>query len=180
MTLGPYLAQSDEHQRLAWIGDSTLQILVDSAVTEGRALVMRAETTNGSGSPIHVHDGEDEIFILLEGTITVWVGNERREMAAGAVAFLPRHIPHAYVVTSRRAAILEVITPGGIEAAFREAGWDTRQPIPPGWSCTPAAVGQAMAKLGCRILGPPPSADDGPLTESGHYTARDDPAGGTS
>jgi hypothetical protein len=60
--------------------------------------------------------------------------------------------------------ILEVIAPGGLERAFREAGWDLHTPPPEGWACTPDAVATAMAKLGCTILGPPPgSAGDNPI-----------------
>lgn len=163
MTLAPYLAQADEHDTLAWIGTSTLRILAGEALTEGRLLIMTAESAHGDGAPVHVHSHEDEVFVLLEGTVTVWVGQERRELRPGAVALLPRDIPHAYTVTSPRAKILEIVTPGGLEVAFREAGWNTRQPAPEGWSCDPALVARAMAKLDCHILGPPLTAEHGPL-----------------
>ena len=53
---------------------------------------------------------------------------------------------------------------GGLEQAFRGAGWDLHTPAPEGWACTPAPVATAMAKLGCAILGPPPgSAGDNPI-----------------
>jgi len=90
--------------------------------------------------------------------LTVWAGDQRRELSAGGVAFLPRGVPHTYLVTSGIATILEVIAPGGLEQAFREAGWDLRNPPPDDWACTPGAVATAMAKVGCTILGPPPSS----------------------
>lgn len=71
MTLGAYFAAADEHQELGWMGGSTLEILVDSAVSSGRVLIMRSDTTRGSGGPVHVHQREDEIFVLLEGALTV-------------------------------------------------------------------------------------------------------------
>ena len=80
------------------------------------------------------------------------------------MAFLPRGVPHTYLVTSDIATILEVIAPGGLEQAFREAGWDLRNPPPDHWACTPDAVATAMAKVGCTILGPPPSSPgDNPI-----------------
>jgi hypothetical protein len=123
MTLSAYFAAAGEHQQLAWMSGSTLEVLVDSAVSNGQVLIMRSDTARGSGVPVHVHQREDET-----------------------------------------ATILEVIAPGGLEQAFREAGWDLRTPAPDGWACTPDAVATAMAKVGCTILGPPPSsARDNPI-----------------
>ena len=80
------------------------------------------------------------------------------------MAFLPRGVPHTYLVTSDIATILEVIAPGGLEQAFREAGVVLRNPPPDHWACTPDAVATAMAKVGCTILGPPPSSPgDNPI-----------------
>jgi quercetin dioxygenase-like cupin family protein len=169
MTLGAYFAAAADHQRLAWMGDSTLEILVDSAVSNGQVLIMRSNTTRGSGVPVHVHQREDEIFLLLDGALTVWAGDQRRELSGSGVAFLPRGVPHTYLVVSDVATILEVIAPGGLEQAFREAGWDLRNPPPDDWACTPDAVAAAMAKVGCTILGPPPSSPgDKPIASHDH------------
>jgi quercetin dioxygenase-like cupin family protein len=143
---------------------STLEVLVDSTVSNGQVLIMRSDTACGGGVPVHVRQREDEIFLLLNGALTVWAGDQRRELSGGGVAVLPQGVPHTYFVTSQTATILQVIAPGGLEQAFREAGWDLRAPPPDGWACTPDAVGAAMAKVGCAILGPPPgSARDNPI-----------------
>jgi quercetin dioxygenase-like cupin family protein len=164
MTLSAYFASPGEHQKLAWMSGSTLEVLVDSAVSNGQVLIMRSDTARGNGVPVHVHQREDEIFLLLDGALTVWAGDQRQELAGGAVAVLPKGVPHTYFVTSQTATILEVIAPGGLEQAFREAGWDLRTPPPDGWACTPEMVATAMAKVGCTILGPPPgSARDNPI-----------------
>src|ERR1700722_17368817 len=81
MTLGAYIAATEDHQHLAWMRGSVLDILIDSAVTDGQVLIMTAESSEGSGVPVHVHSNEDEIFVLLEGSLIVWVGTERREVA---------------------------------------------------------------------------------------------------
>ena len=72
MTLGAYFAAAGEHQQLAWLGGSALGILVDSAVSNGQVLIMQCDTARGSGVPVHVHQREDEIFLLLDGALTVW------------------------------------------------------------------------------------------------------------
>jgi quercetin dioxygenase-like cupin family protein len=158
MTLSAYFASAAENQQLAWMNGSTLEVLVDSAVSNGQVLIMRSDSVRGNGVPVHVHEREDEIFVLLNGALTVWAGDQRRELSGGGVAVLPKGIAHTYFVTSDVATILEVIVPGGLEQAFREAAWDLRTRPPEGWACTPAAVAAAMAKVGCTILGPPPSS----------------------
>lgn len=82
---------------------------MDSAVSDGQVLIMRSATARGNAVPVHVHQGEDEIFLLLNGALTVWAGDQRRELSDGGVAFLPKGIPHTYFVTSQTAVILEVI-----------------------------------------------------------------------
>jgi quercetin dioxygenase-like cupin family protein len=168
MTLGAYVAAAGQHQQLAWMNGSTLEILVDSVVSNGQVLIMRSNTARGSGVPVHVHQREDEIFLLLNGALTVWAGDQRWELSGGGVAFLHKGVPHTYFVTSDTATILEVIAPGGLEQAFREAGWDLRTPLPDGWACMPDTVAAAMAKVGCTILGPPPdSPSDDPIATLG-------------
>lgn len=111
MTLGAYFAAAAEHQQLAWMGGSTLEVLVDSAVSNGQVLIMRSNTTRGSGVPVHVHQREDEIFLLLNGALTVWAGDQRRELSGGGVAFLPRGVPHTYLVTSGIATTSQAPSP---------------------------------------------------------------------
>ena len=54
----------------------------------------------GSGPPLHVHHNEDETFYILDGEVTMFVGDERIDLAAGDYCFGPRGIPHAYLVRS--------------------------------------------------------------------------------
>lgn len=163
MTLSPYFARRDDHQRIRWIGGSTMEMLLDAASSNGQLMILRTDATAGDAAPVHMHGHEDEVFIVLDGTMTVWVGDQRREVATGGICFLPRGIPHAYRVTSETATVLNVCTPGGLEAGFREAGWVLSEPAPDGWTVSPAAIARAMARVQVEILGPPRAADDGPI-----------------
>jgi hypothetical protein len=81
---------------------------------------------------------------------------------------LPKGVPHTFFVTSATARILEVIASGGLEQAFREAGWDLRTPPPGGWAGAPEAVAAAAAKHGCQIIGLPPRSSTAiPITGHG-------------
>jgi len=166
MTLRAYFGEGDDHQRIRWTGGSTVDLLLDSEASDGRLMILRRHATLGDAVPVHVHRREDEVFLVLEGSVTVWVGDARRELAEGGICFLPRGLPHAYLVTSETARVLNICTPGGLEAAFREAGWILTAPAPAGWAVAPEAVAQAFAKVDCEILGPPRGAHDGPILAS--------------
>lgn len=156
-TTSPYIAGPDRHQRLEWIGGSFVEVLLDSAATNGQLMVLRSELRRGDASPLHVHGREDEMFLMLSGAAVLHVGDERREVAQGGVAFLPRDIPHAYRITSDTATMLTLTTPGGLEGFFRGAGHDVATPKPQGWEISPATLAEALAVHGGKILGPPPA-----------------------
>ncbi|MEX2659622.1 MAG: cupin domain-containing protein [Acidimicrobiales bacterium] len=155
-----HLAQRSEHQQLEWIGDSTVSVVLDAAASDGQLMILESRLRRGDASPVHVHGEEDEIFLMLQGSGTFWVGEERHELADGGVAFLPRHLPHAYVITSEEAHVLTLATPGGLEGFFRSAGHDRSVPKPEGWAITPATLGAALAAHGGQVVGPPKGVDD--------------------
>lgn len=159
-TSGPYVAQESDHQRLEWIGDNVMEILLGAEQTGGQLALFRNRAGAGSAVPVHVHDLEDEILLVLAGRATVWVGDERHEVGEGGVAFLPRGVPHAYRVTSETADLLGICTPAGFEGFLRTVGRDLSQPRPAGWAIAPAAMGAAMARYGGRVVGPPKTAAD--------------------
>lgn len=158
MSLPPYLAAEADHQRLTWLGGSTVEVLLDAARTGGQLMVTRSILGDGDASPLHVHGHEDEVFVVLDGELAFWVGDERRDVGAGGVAFLPRALPHAYRVLSGPAQVLTLCTPAGFEEFFRQAGHDQSTPAPEGWAVGPAELASAMARAGGQILGPPPAA----------------------
>jgi len=67
-----------------------------------------------------VHTHEDESFYVLDGSLTVYCGDEIFEAGPRDFVFLPRGVPHHFTTDSRPATVLLLVTPGGIEAYFRE------------------------------------------------------------
>lgn len=51
----------------------------------------------GSGAPLHAHTDVDEIFILLEGTLDLRLGDEQRLVEANHTIAIPAGVPHAFV-----------------------------------------------------------------------------------
>lgn len=72
----------------------------------------------GQGVESHVHEAEDDSFLVLEGTLSLTVGNDDRDVQAGAGTFVlvPAGTPHA-LVNSGPADVrfLNVHAPGGFD-----------------------------------------------------------------
>lgn len=159
VSLQPYIRQGGQHQRLEWIGAMELAVILDSAATAGQLTLVEARAQRGDASPVHIHSRDDEAFLLLDGALTVWVGDQRAELRPGGIGFLPRGIPHAFRFdASSRALVLS--TPAGQENFFRTAGWDLSQPVPEGWSISPDVLQQAAAQNGVTVVAPPHQVGD--------------------
>jgi quercetin dioxygenase-like cupin family protein len=132
-----YLAQPDQQQQLEWLDGGTLAILLDSAATDGQLMIGRFDASEGEAPPYHSRTNEDEVFMLIKGTALVWVDDVQSELSEGGIVFLPKRIPHGYRITSKKADLLMINTPAGIEGMFRETGRDKSTPRPPGFRVTP-------------------------------------------
>jgi quercetin dioxygenase-like cupin family protein len=148
-----YIAQPEQQQQLEWLDGGTLAMLLDGASTNGQLMVGRFDVSEGEAPPYHKHTREDEVFLLIKGTALVWVDDQQSELSEGGIVFLPKDIPHAYRITSKKADLLMINTPAGIEGMFRETGRDKSTTRPPGFHVTPdPAVSANYVNV---IVGPP-------------------------
>jgi quercetin dioxygenase-like cupin family protein len=116
-------------------------------------MIGRFDVSEGEAPPFHKHTHEDEVFMLIEGTALVWVEDRETELLEGGIVFLPKAIPHGYRITSKKADLLMINTPAGIEEMFRETGHDDSTPRPPDFHVSPDPA--ISAKYGNVIVGPP-------------------------
>ena len=56
----------------------------------------------GAGAPLHAHNDVDEIFIVLEGTLDLRLGDERRLVEADHTIAIPAGVPHAFTAVGPR------------------------------------------------------------------------------
>ena len=83
--------------------------------TNGQLSIVEVTEPPGAEAPLHVHYREDEGFYILEGEVTLYVGDETIEAKAGDFAFGPRDVPHRYTVGPNGCRMLFICTPGGFE-----------------------------------------------------------------
>jgi len=125
--------------------------------TGGAFLLFEDHVAQGKTTPLHAHANEDETLYLLEGEALVHIDGEEHELGAGGMAFVPRGVPHAFLVTSATARLLTLLVPGSAEAFYRGASEPADKDASPAGPVDFARVGESAERSGgMRLLGPPP------------------------
>jgi mannose-6-phosphate isomerase-like protein (cupin superfamily) len=140
-----------------WWQGSLMQIKARAEDTGGAIGLVEGRFYQGFGPPLHVHHREDEAFYVIEGRIRMRQGNEQFVASPGAWIWGPRGVPHAFKVESETARALVVVTPGGFERMFEEAGVpvaDSEEP-PDQHSYDPGAAAAVAERFGFEVVGPP-------------------------
>jgi mannose-6-phosphate isomerase-like protein (cupin superfamily) len=127
------LKRPGEGRTVALVGD-TYRFLAVGDDTDGKYAVWEAIVPPGGGPPPDVHSREEEGFYILDGEITIVVGDERLLATAGTFANMPVGTLHSFKnETDRPARMLISVAPAGLEQMFLELG----QPVVEG---APTAV----------------------------------------
>lgn len=145
--------------RAIWHMGALMVFKATSAQT-GNQFWLAEQTSNaGYASPVHLHTREDEAFYVLDGTVSVEVGDTMHMLSAGAYAFAPRNIPHSYKVESPQARWLVLGTPGGFDGWFFDTGKPAdRLEVPEFNPADFPDFGDVIASVeayGGKVLGPP-------------------------
>jgi mannose-6-phosphate isomerase-like protein (cupin superfamily) len=90
-----------------------------SKISTGGGFTFIESRTTG-GAPLHVHTREDEYFYVVEGVISVRIGDDTFEAGPRSFVFLPRNIPHEWDVVGVEATVLLMTIPGGLEEFLGE------------------------------------------------------------
>jgi quercetin dioxygenase-like cupin family protein len=150
---------SPDVQEAIWFLGTLSRVRLSGAQTGGAFSLTENLSRRGHGSPVHVHDQEDETLFVLDGELRVFAGEEEHAAGPGTVAVLPRHVRHAYVVTSPTARFLTLHIPAGFERFAAEAGQPAQAlELPPEPAAPPDldALAPTAARHHITILGPPP------------------------
>jgi mannose-6-phosphate isomerase-like protein (cupin superfamily) len=149
---------STEDGRTYWFLHNLSTVVAAGPETGGRVGIVEMTGPRGDMPPLHVHHEEDELFVVLEGTLSVWVGGRQARVDTGETAFAPMGVPHVYRVESERARWLAVVTPSRFDRFVEEVGIPAEtidlppasMPLPdPDW------LEERASAYGIEILGPP-------------------------
>src|SRR5215471_17803202 len=98
-----------------WGPGDEVRFILTGAQTGGAFFLAEVLVPPGGGPPPHIHEREDETFYLLQGTLTVQVGDQTIHGSQGDCAHLPRGIV-PFVPQHRKRE--------GEDVGHRHAGWD--------------------------------------------------------
>ena len=104
---------SDEGEARWWFG-GLATIKATGKETDGLYTLVEVLNAEGEG-PLHVHHREDEGFWILEGELTIEVGEKKIKAGSGSFVFGPKDVPHRYTVDSGPARLLYILSPASFE-----------------------------------------------------------------
>jgi quercetin dioxygenase-like cupin family protein len=128
-----------------------VHIHISGLQTDGAFALLESTGPAGDETPLHVHHLEDEGFYVLEGELTLWVGDAVHVLRAGEGMLAPRGVPHTVRVGDSEARWLVTSTPAGFEAFVRAVG----TPEPATALPSPEELARVASVHGIEILGPP-------------------------
>ena len=159
MTPMPVVLDRDGGEYL-WFGGGLVTIKVTTEQSGGAFFMLEDTANRGKTTPLHLHPDDDETFYVLDGELLVHIDGAEHVAGPGAVAFAPRGVPHAFLVTSDQARFIVISTPGvGVERFIRDAGDPAPERVAPPPEIDIARIKAAGERTGAmKVLGPPPFA----------------------
>ena len=108
--------------------------------------------------PLHLHEGEDESFYVLQGEIRMQIGNEIRTLLSGDAVTVPGGVSHSFRIVSEEGRFL-TITTGSFENMVRDMARPAMTDgLPPQDPPTQAQIDDLIAactRHGIEFVGPP-------------------------
>lgn len=143
------------HLRLKGVNSNVLDVKVSGADTEGDlAFFEQTSLSQGRGTPFHVHDSQDEIFYVLQGSYKFKVGEKIYDLVQGESIFLPRQVPHAWTQKETTGKMLVILQPAGkLEDFFVTMAALDHEP-------SKEEVNAMFSANGMKVVGPPLKLDE--------------------
>ncbi len=159
----PYVLGRDEGEHRHFLNHLATVKVPASAATSMTSVEFTMP--KGFGPPLHVHETEDELMIVLEGEIAFRSGDDESIGRAGATAWLPHGVPHTFQVLSDEARALVVTASSTDAPVFERFVEELSTPtesasMPEPGPVDPGEVAAAGGRNGIEVLGPPPAPLD--------------------
>lgn len=110
---------------IRWYNGVQVRFLINPEDTGGDFALAEMTALAGTEPPPHIHQNEDETFLLHEGEMRFSVGERVIEAKPGTVVFAPRGIRHSFKIVTPAARFNLLVTPGNFVNFFREMSTET-------------------------------------------------------
>ena len=145
-TMTARVLRADEGETAPSLGSVTNRFMIDSGDAGGRlAVVQHLFAPRALAAPMHRHRDDDEFSYVLYGRIGAVSDGAELLAGPGDLLFKPHGQWHTFWnAGDEPAAVLELISPGGLEELFRALGRLTGPP-------DPAALAELAGRYGCDL-----------------------------
>ena len=142
---------------LRWMGDTSTYFLATGEQTGEAFALVDERARRGESVPLHRHRDDMEAFYVVEGEITLYIGDEPGvRVGAGSFAYVPGGTVHGFRVASETARYLILTTPRHGEF-YRAITLPSRPGgLPPLESIEGSKIKQASAAYGVEYVAPLP------------------------
>lgn len=104
------------------IAGTPFRQVIGASDTEGGLTLLTVDMPPGAEVDEHAHADEDQILVVVSGTVGVRIDGVTAELTDGGVAFVARGSMHSLWNHSDGVArVLDMYTPGGMEHFFAAA-----------------------------------------------------------
>jgi len=157
------IARGDDEGEAVWLLGGLYRFRAAADETGAAYSLFQVDGHAGFAGPMHLHHEVAEGFYVVDGQVTIFIGDQEIKATRGSFAHAPPGVPHTFRFESPEATLLLLIAPGDgeHEALFREMGEPAMsRSIPPMPTGHPDVVELARiaARHGTQIVGPPPKS----------------------
>jgi mannose-6-phosphate isomerase-like protein (cupin superfamily) len=136
-----------------WFFGMLAEVKASAADTGGQYSLVEITAPAGLQVPLHVHYREDEGFYVLEGTVTIHLGDASVELGPGQHAYGPRDVPHTITIGPDGAKMLWVLAPSGFEDFIEDVSVPAEAPtVPPASVVPPENAAEIVLRHGMELL----------------------------
>lgn len=152
----PFLLRPGEGESV-WSLGGRFTAKATAADTQNQFALIEAVAFQATEPPLHIHHREDEAWYVLDGKMTIYVGDAVLEATAGCFALAPRGIPHTFTVDVEPTRVLVFASPAGFEHFALELGQPAHDDTPPANLAMPfpEVMGRVAERYGIEVVGPP-------------------------
>ena len=109
--------------RTIYLAGDLNRFVLTGAETNGAFAQWEVVVPSGGGPRTHIHSREEEGVYVVEGEVTLTVGDAQYKAQPGMFVALPVGIPHCFKnQTDQPARLIFTVAPAGLEGFFFEAG----------------------------------------------------------
>ena len=119
-TTQTYLRNPGDPDTSTWYVAHRFSFMAEGRDTGGAFTLLDTLVRRGFEPPPHTHRDEDEAYLVIDGEATFRSGGDVHEAGPGSFVWLPRHVGHSFALHTETARMVILMSPSGLEDAFRE------------------------------------------------------------